>query len=459
MLRVLFIILAVVSISLAYGLDQPLLYGAAVAFLLAAGALLTLKMKKRHDDIPESFMQAPTEPVEELSSLGILDIRQKNSDVEVQAELKMEPEAIDSSSLDLGAFDSVPEVDDSDSDAAESPAKDDPPVDVKPGEVRSPILGQVRTRKKRARIMVSEAAPDQNADVLIPALRSLRAGLDAYTVCLIRHDKGNLRYHIEAIVSQNSFARSHGYFASKEPLLAGHSALVPIVFPKVGAEGFPKSKLGYYHEPISVRQVAMVPVRPKKGSDSYLLVVDTMNDGGLESAPVRVLLEQYARLFRTILDTAAEGGLALPGDSGLVRPRREIIADEMDRARSMAHPLALALVFLNRGEEMDDAEEGELEEMETHFEARLREVANDGRVERFGELTCGVFYHGASDSVPAWAARLHSSFAAESGKWVGGVSVGVALLNDRHETPDEFRSDATAALQEAFATGECTVVE
>ncbi len=458
MLRVLFIILAVVAISLAIGLQQTLLYGVAAALLLGAAGLFTLKLKKQHADVPETYMQAPPEPVEELSSLGISDIRPKDEKVEVQAELEMEPVTANSSGLDLGVFDDVEAEEESTSDE-EDGAEEAEDASVRPGDVRSPILGKVRTRKPRARIMVSEASPDQNADVLIPALRSLRAGLDAYTVCLMRQAKSPLRYHIEAIVSQNSYARSKGFFAAKEPLLAGHKALVAVVYPKVGAEGFPKSKLGYYHEPISVRQVAMVPVMTKKGSEPYLLVVDTMNDGGLESAPVRVLLEQYARLFGTILDAAAEGGLALPGESAIVRPRREIIADEMERARSMSHPLALALVFLNRGEEMDESATEELEETESLFEARLREVANDGRVERFGELTYGVFYHGASESVPDWAGRLHASFKGESTTFQGGVSVGVALLNDRHDSPDDFRSDATAALQEAFETGECTIVE
>ncbi len=337
MLRVLFIILAVVAISLAIVLQQPLLYLVAVALLLGAGGLLTLKLKKRHSDIPETYMQAPPEQMEELSSLGILDIRPragedevqaerpprqqappgqaspeqfppgqaspeqfppgqaspeqfppgqaspeqlppgKVSPVQVQTEFEMESVAVDSSSLDLGVFDDVDDTEEERSEATGVTAELEG-APARPGDVRSPVLGRVRTRKPRARVMVSEASADQNADVLIPALRSLRAGLDAYTVCLMRQVKSPLRYHIEAIVSQNSYARSQGSFAAKEPLLAGHKALVPVVFPKVGAEGFPKSKLGYYHEPISVRQVAMGPVMPKKGSEPVLLGVDTTND-------------------------------------------------------------------------------------------------------------------------------------------------------------------------------------
>ncbi len=39
------------------------------------------------------------------------------------------------------------------------------------------------------------------------------------------------------------------------------------------------------------------------------------------------------------------------------------------------------------------------------------------------------------------------------------MSVGIAMLDDRHDGPDELRSDATAALRESFETGECIILE
>jgi hypothetical protein len=293
-------------------------------------------------------------------------------------------------------------------------------------------------------------------DILVPAYTSLRAAVDAYTVCLLRKEGSSLRYHVEVIVSQNSYARESGSFSVKEPLLAGHKSLVPVVYPRVGPDGFPKSRLGYYHEPISVRQVAMVPVAPKKTKSQYVLLVDTTSDGGLEAAPVRVLLEQYARLTNTVLDSAAEGSLANARTEP--RPRREIIEEEMERARVMSHPLSLALVFLNRGESLDEADDDKLSDAESAFESKLRDVVIDARVERFGELTYGVFYHGDADGIAGWAAGLQASFEDENGVLAGGVSVGVALMTERHGSPDDLRSDATAALQESFETGECTIV-
>ena len=58
MLRVLFIILAVVSLSLAIVLGEAMLYALAAVLLIAAVGLMTAKMRRRHNDVPETFMQA-----------------------------------------------------------------------------------------------------------------------------------------------------------------------------------------------------------------------------------------------------------------------------------------------------------------------------------------------------------------------------------------------------------------
>lgn len=460
MLRVLLIILAVVSITLALALDRSILYLVAVLLLIGAGALFTLQMRRRHDDVPENF-----EPIdnrdEDLDSLGILEIKPRAKGTPMKESSTGNEDEVVTEPADESAAKkpSAPEE--------EKPTR--PPVTdiADPFGRRRPAstaekssVGQVREKAPRARVIVAEAESAVLGEVLLPAYRSLRAAVNAYTVCLLREEEAPLRYHVEAIVSQNSYARENGSFAVKEPMLAGHKALVPVVYPRVGPSGFPRDKLGYYHEPISIRQVAMVPVIPKKSKHTYLLLVDTTNDGGLEAASVRVILEQYARLTSTILDSAAEGSLGEPDDEP--RPRRDIIEEEMERARSMAHPLSLALVFLNRGELLGessgDAAEELLEDAETAFESRLRDVVIDARVERFGELTYGVFYHGAPDGIAGWAAGLQASFEDENGVLEGGVSVGVALMSDRHDGPDDLRSDATAALQESFETGECTIV-
>ncbi len=447
MLRVLFIILAVVSIALAIVLGQPMLYLLALALLIGAGLLVTMNMRRRHKDVPETFMQAPEQPDEDLASLGILDIKPKGAGEEDGETTPQTASDIEETAEDAGEAEVVETA---------TKAKD---RSVSPTAAQAHVAGvsKARQRRPRARIMVSEASSETKADVLIPALRSLRASLDAYTVCLLRQEDVPLRYEVEVMVSQNSYARGGGTYSAKEPMLSGHKALVPVVYPRVGPNGFPKAKLGYYHEPINVRQVAIVPVIPKQYDDLFLLVVDTVNEDGLEAASVRVLLEQYARLATTILDTIDTSASA-DEESEEPRPRREIIADEMEQARSLSHPLSLALVYLNRGEALSGDGLADVDDLEDLFSDRLRSVALDARVERFGELTYGIFYHGSHESLADWASGIKEAFPEEDDSFEGGVSVGVAPLQDRHEGADQLRSEATAALQESFQSGECVIV-
>jgi GGDEF domain-containing protein len=455
MLRVLLALLAVVSIVLAVVLARPELYGVAVLCVAGAVILTTLGMKRRHRDVPEIYSELPEREDDDLSSLGIMEIKPKASSPDRKPSGGRAPVDMHVSGGDVRVGTAPPE-DDAPADVV---ARDTSGTSSTESAPREGSLGKARTRPPRVRIMVSEASTPQQADILIPAFRSLRASIDAYTVCLLRQENGTLRYHVEVMVSQNSYARSGGSFSVSDPLLAGNRALVPVVYPRVGPNGFAKNKLGYYHEPIAVRQVAMVPVVPKKHDDLFILVVDTVSDGGLEAASVRVLLEQYARLVTAILDTAADGGLAESRVDN-TKPRRDIISEEMERSRTLGHPLSLALVFLNKGESLaGDDRESRVAELEIAFEGRLREVAIDARIERFGELTFGVFYHGARQNVAAWASRIQDAFRGDEPDSMGGVSVGVVVYGPRHESPDDLRSHATAALQEAFETGECTIVE
>ncbi len=452
MLRVLLVITALVSAALAWALPMPALYAVAVGLLLIAGVLVSVAMRRRHSDVPEVYSELPEEEDEDMASLGIIEIKPKSRAA--------------ASSSDPSQINKSQSGEDEGEHASANPHAEtsrptsgimEPPDPYRTEVVSAPVVGKARTRPPRARVMVAEASSSRGNDILVPALRSLRAAIDAYTVCLLRQEEAPLRYHVEAMVSQNSYARSGGSFATSDPLMAGHRTLVPIVYPRVGPNGFSKQKLGYYHEPINVRQVAMVPIASKKRDHVFILLVDTVHDGGLESAAVRVLLEQYGRLMAVLLDTAADGDLA-EGDTDFSKPRREIIADEMERSRSMGYDLSLALVFLNKAEE-DGVSNEDLDDLEIRFEGRLREVALDARIERFGELTFGVFYHGQQETVGAWAARIQEAFDEEAAPLDGGVSIGVVICGEQHGGPDSLRAHATAALQSAFETGECTIVE
>lgn len=490
MLRIVFIILAIVTITLAFVLGQAVLYLVAAALLAGAALLMTRKLKKEHNDIPESFMTAPMPPEVDLSSLGIIDIRPKTDRLSISAgeadgSRRRNPGAARPATPDLfsGRFvDRSSDVydmtgnkssgTDDDAEVTGTPKVifDDSPAGPRSAEPvfslstegnvdSATAVSRVRARESSGKILVSGVSSRQKREVLIPALTSLRASLDAYTVCLLHQSERPVKYHIEAIVSPNSYARSQGSFMAAEPLLSGQRSSVAAVFSQLGDDGFSSQKLGYYHEPISVRQVAVVPVSSGLVADEFLLVVDTMNAGSLESSQARLVLEQYARLFGTVLKGSSEPSDERTSTSNESRPRREIIQEEMERARTHSLPLALALVFLNSGEKMVGVDTEEIDITESAFELRLRAVANDGMVEHFGELTYGVFYSGPEGSVAQWAAHIQASFAGEDGLLEGGVSVGVASLQERHVSPDDLRADATAALKQAFDSGECTIVE
>jgi GGDEF domain-containing protein len=128
----------------------------------------------------------------------------------------------------------------------------------------------------------------------------------------------------------------------------------------------------------------------------------------------------------------------------------------METARSSSEPLALALVHLNRAESIARQGEEAVASAERLFEARLEQKAPSQRVERFGELTYGVFFRAGPDTIEPWIADFEAAMAQEQGQLEGGASVGVALWTD--ETPEALRTAATEALREAYETGTCTIV-
>ncbi len=141
------------------------------------------------------------------------------------------------------------------------------------------------------------------------------------------------------------------------------------------------------------------------------------------------------------------------------RPRSEIIAEEMERADRNNTHLALVLVHLNRSESIARAGEEAVASAEEALRDRLHRAAPEQRVERFGELTYGVFFHGGLSHVEPWAINMQDQMDAATGELEGGASIGVAMRSARHATPEALRADATQALHEAYKTGTCTIIE
>ena len=141
------------------------------------------------------------------------------------------------------------------------------------------------------------------------------------------------------------------------------------------------------------------------------------------------------------------------------RPRSEIIAEEMERADRNNTHLALVLVHLNRSESIARAGDAAVQSAEEALRDRLHRAAPEQRVERFGELTYGVFFRGGLSRVEPWAIEMQNQMDAATGELEGGASIGVAMRGSRHATPEALRADATQALHEAYKTGTCTIIE
>jgi hypothetical protein len=488
MIRVLFVVLAVVAIVLAIVLARPVLYLGAIVLLVAAAAMLAGGMRRRHAR-EIKVVRPPAEPRDELRDLGIVGIRPRGAgegadepdDALAEEEPTSEPDEVRESGRPAAAARGAGRATEAERRSGMKPMTigGNGPLFGQPltaaREERKPEhgtphsehgaagheagAGSVRKKSRTARILVEGVSDAFDGEVMLSVLRGLRAAVDATTVCLLRQEEGALSYSVEAVVSRNAFARNGGRFAVTEALLAGHRPLEPVVLSCAAPGGFEPKRLGYYHETIAIRQVAFVPMSGADGRAAWLLVADSMGDSGLERTAATRALAEFGRLVHSFVSR----GMTAPSRStpaGVpLRPRREIIADEMDAARDGRAPLALALVYLNRAESIGESGEGTLRDVDEAFHERLKSSTSDGRVERFGELTYGVFRCVEVDDAARWASDLQARMAGEGGLLEGGVSVGVAMLGDRHDGPDQLRSDATAALRESYETGECVILE
>lgn len=452
MIRILFMLLAFVAALLALLLQQPFLYGLAGAFLVVVLILVITSLRrrqKRHRKAQDALSRpepaAATRPEEDLSSLGILEIRPKG---------RVRAAAVPGIGESRAPEPRLAERPQAEPAAEES---EKPPAPAEPNGARSPA-GRLAVKERLPSVHAVDTQPDAPyAALMLPYLQALRIALDAQTVCLIRHEDIALHYHLEAIVSQNAYARSGGSFTTVAPLLNASEARRAVTVRRVGENGIPAANLGYYREPIAVRQVAMAPI-PRRGDPVvFFLLADTMQEGVLGTPHARTILADFARLLGTLME-------APPPEEGAdvteqIRPRRDIIAEEMEKARAHRRPLALALAYLNQSEARADEGAEAVAEAEEALLSYLQKATRQGRVERFGELTFGIFYNAPVADVEAWAMRLQAELAERTGPLEGGISIGIAMLQDRHTHPDALRADATSALSEAYETGTCTIVE
>lgn len=461
MLRYLLAFLVVIVGVLAILFDNHLWLraGAGVAIVGGLGLLgwqfWSASREEEEERRPTSESKAPSESLEDLGIVAIRPEGAESTEPNARARPLDEGEAGLSSS-DAGSSGATP--------VTEPPSKT--------GRADTAASGTDRTASARQPV-VTEDAP-----VLGPFLQSLCAALGAQTVCLLVQEKVALTYRIEALASTHAQVRQSGAFDTQTPLLTASMSRQSVSVHSLTEAEVAIEDLRYYDDPPEVDHFAVAPVpQPDEPSTTFLLA-DATAQSDLGSSRARTLLEHFAETVALLSTSEESDGEQAPaqadgeeaissseiaasteeeGENG-PRPRREIIAEEMDAAEAASEDLALVLVHLNRAESIARRGEEAVASAERLLRARLEQVSPNYRVERFGELTFGIFFRGDADSIEPWAADLEATMAQEEGELEGGVSVGVAVWGDSREDPETLRADATDALHEAYKTGTCTIV-
>lgn len=459
MLRSLLALLAVLVTGLAFLFDRPWLY--VVTGLIVIGGLGTLgwwlwtTYKSEERDRPRPTPE-PDDSDPALEDLGIVDIKPEGATVDTETDASSPtPHSGSGESPNHERGRPVP------SSSEESPAPTNEPSGAPSGDEST-----------------------EEAPVLGPLLESLRAAIDARTVCLLVQEDVALTYRIEALASTHASVQSSGTFDTQTPLLTATMSRESVTLRSLAEEKIAIEDLRYYDDPPPVDHLAAAPVsRPDTSSTTFLLA-DAPAGRDLDASEARTLLDHFSDTVALLLSTRqsssspSEPGTSEeqvngqhPGsdappenvessatDDSSPRPRHEIIAEEMEAAQAADGDLALALVHLNRAESIARRGDEAVASAERLFQDRLEQLVPNQRIERFGELTYGIFFREGPDAVEPQVADLETTMAREDGELEGGVSVGVALWGGRNHNPKALRAEATEALREAYETGTPTIV-
>jgi hypothetical protein len=390
--------------------------------------------------------------------------------------------AADAAASDAAASDSSPAdaspADASPADEAEAPpAAAPPPAAPAPHPAPDRLAPEVPAEPAAERATPAREGTTAGSPVVAPFLQAARAALGAHTVCLLVQADMDWTYRIAAIASRATDVATAGTFETQRPLLTAGMSQQPVSIVRLSEAS--RNDLRYYDAaPPPIHHLALAPVPRPAEPETYFLLADALDGHDLNTNRVRTLLARFAELLSVLLahEPAAHDPFgfdelfdateadprtpALDEDDEPPRPRSEIVAEEMERAYVQGQPMALVLVHLNEAEALAREGEATVREAEIAFDARLRDAAPAGsRVERFGELTYGVFLHGAVADVEAWTQSLQADLDRATGLLYGGASIGASMFASRHDTPDALRRDATVALREAYDSGATVIVE
>jgi len=452
MIRIFLVLAAVLIAVLAFVFHQPWLYAAAGVPLVGALGLLGRQLWGAYQREKNQQSAPPANPP--LEDLGIMDVR---------------PHDRQGGSNESSASEADTPTSSEETGTSAEQQTESPPVSSSDAQTTA-VEREPETTTRTAPETTTGETDEQ--PVLGPYLESLRAALGARTVCLLVQEDVILEYRIEACASVESAVQRGGIFETQSPLLTATMSRQPVTVRPVTEED--REDLGYYDTPPAIEQMAVAPVPQPNSATTVFLLADATANTDLGTSQARSLLERYAETVEMLgelgetrdeqergraPDATTEEETAAPSEDEeeKPRPRREIIAEEMTAADAGDDDLALVLVHLNRAESIARRGAESVDKAERLLRTRLEHFAPGQRVERFGELTYGLFPRRGLDEVEPWAAELQDAMAEETGELEGGVSVGVAVRGPRHDA-NELRADATEALREAYETGTCTIV-
>jgi hypothetical protein len=519
MIRFLFVLLAVVSGVLAFIFQQTFLYLVSGLLLLIAAVILFQQVRSQqrvragraypdssfteevgpsarirtgsqlklgpdpvtHDEDQTTF--APPElresgaTDEELRMLGILEVRPKATNADEQTgDIDSEQAARDAEPQD-DRPETVPnqvETDEPEDEAEE-------PTTVKVPHGDGAPLGTEQEATVAADVPASGdgevAAPKQlsffRQSAIQAHLTALKDSLEAYTVALMMADIAASKYRTVRIVSDSRRLSAIRFFPFKGHFL---SRLLPeATVLRVASEELRREDLSYYSREEAIDRLMVAPVMREEQVAGFLVAdfkknspkltkaqKDVLAAGGLLMGSLLALrggsLEAEPAVEAAPEATESDRPMLRLVSSGSRSPQNEVIREEMRWAREAQHPLALALVFLDDKATITSRGPSAVMEAEQWMRSRLEEIAPEGRVEHFGELGFGVFHHKDVDFVESWVSTTQGSFLTTEVAIEGSLVVGVAMLCDEHERPEDLQSDAARALRAAYETGDGTIL-
>lgn len=456
---------------------------AALAVLLLGLAFYGWSRKRRiAKEIARVTALREVDPDQELKSLGISGVR---AATEPEREQREEPTVV-SSQKEEEAIPFSPRASQGNGAATQAIVQDmlaEDDNDAEIGDGASTVrghrddiyleIGDLKTVSHHPGTFLSDDSElwgtDSKADSHAVAflLESVWASMGAQSVALLRFDEGRSGYAVDALVSDHA-RRQIGLFPSDGNALHGVADDGQITI----LNGASLAALGYYQNPESSigcaaavavhwpgTRVLLVADRPKGAPEFAVTKRDLLGDYADMLGRLLVDEEGYTTPLRERFESAqtevaevTETNGSNPFRQENLRPRMEIIAEEMASARLHEQPLALALVVPRDTDWISKQGATMVQQKREELLALLSDIEGSSRVEQFGELMAGVFCHSGPAFVERWAERVEERNP--------NLLIGVALLRARHTDPESFREDATTALHAAYEREEdCVIID